>query len=455
MADILTTLHRKDDPSDNIYPNVKDENIPDTIQRKLSAGENISIDSNNTISATFAQSLTDQLGAVEYLNVIDNDNLTTGYINEKNEVVSTNVWYHPTTLAPVSTGITYYVYGLTTSGVRYSCNGFWLSLYDKDGAFISSKYISSNSYVVTDTDAVYLRLSININNAREIYFAYSTIDKDQKAHYPYLTIYTIQQQISDLSSKASFPLVGKNLLCCGDSITYGSVLSKDNGGIDDNGNILNFGYWISSYFNMPYTNEGHPGGTIANGDTSKYNFVTNYKTIFDKLAGTETYLTLWFGANDQGSIDDGKETEGTYDNTYNGDSTLDTTSFLGAYQTILYDLVTNESYDQFHVLVVIPHISKPTLLSGLYQMCLDYGIQTMVLVGQNLPRLYSQKWTNLFYWNGTSTNAQWATNTIGTGSLPSNVSAGIQNKYTFDGVHPTEFGHKSLASWITSYLMVA
>lgn len=451
--DIITTLHRKDDSSVNIYPNVKDENIPDTIQRKLKAGENISI-TDNTISATFEQSLTDQLGAVEYLNVIDNDNLTTGYINGQNEVVASNVWYHATTFAPVSLGVTYYVYGLTAQGERYPCNGFWITTYDKDRTFISSSYRSSNSYVVNNTNAVYLRLSLNINKASEIYFAYSTIDKDQKVHYPYLTVYTIQQQISDLSNKASFPLVGKNLLCCGDSITYGSVLSKENGGIADDGTILNFGHWISTYFQMPYTNEGHPGGTVAEGDTSKYNFVTHYQSIFNKLAGTETYLTLWFGANDQGSIDDGKETEGEYDNTYNGDGELNKNSFLGAYQTILYDLVTNPAYSLFHVLVVIPHISKPNLMAGLYQMCLDYGIQTMVLVGQYLPRLYKQKWTNLFYWNSTSSQAQWATNTIRE-NLPSNIQSGIANKYTFDGVHPTEYGHRALSSWITSYLMVA
>lgn len=34
MADIITTLHPEDAPEDNLYPNVKDENVPSSIARK-------------------------------------------------------------------------------------------------------------------------------------------------------------------------------------------------------------------------------------------------------------------------------------------------------------------------------------------------------------------------------------------------------------------------------------
>lgn len=34
MADVITTLHPEGAPEDNLYPNVKDENIPSTIARK-------------------------------------------------------------------------------------------------------------------------------------------------------------------------------------------------------------------------------------------------------------------------------------------------------------------------------------------------------------------------------------------------------------------------------------
>lgn len=34
MADVITTLHPEGAPEDNLYPNVKDENIPSNISRK-------------------------------------------------------------------------------------------------------------------------------------------------------------------------------------------------------------------------------------------------------------------------------------------------------------------------------------------------------------------------------------------------------------------------------------
>lgn len=48
----ITTLHPYLNRNKNRYPNVKDENIPESIQRKLIPGDGISIDGNNVISAT-------------------------------------------------------------------------------------------------------------------------------------------------------------------------------------------------------------------------------------------------------------------------------------------------------------------------------------------------------------------------------------------------------------------
>lgn len=48
----ITTLHPYLNRNKNRYPNVRDENIPESIQRKLIPGDGISIDGNNVISAT-------------------------------------------------------------------------------------------------------------------------------------------------------------------------------------------------------------------------------------------------------------------------------------------------------------------------------------------------------------------------------------------------------------------
>ena len=54
----ITTLHPYMNRNKNRYPNVKEENIPDTIQRKLTAGTGINITPENVISATGGDSYT-------------------------------------------------------------------------------------------------------------------------------------------------------------------------------------------------------------------------------------------------------------------------------------------------------------------------------------------------------------------------------------------------------------
>ncbi len=54
----ITTLHPYMNRYKNRYPNVKEENIPDTIQRKLTPGTGISISPENVISATGGDSYT-------------------------------------------------------------------------------------------------------------------------------------------------------------------------------------------------------------------------------------------------------------------------------------------------------------------------------------------------------------------------------------------------------------
>lgn len=56
MSDKITTLHPKNNLNVNIYPNVKDENIPDTIARKagtdMSLSENLSVAGNTELTGT-------------------------------------------------------------------------------------------------------------------------------------------------------------------------------------------------------------------------------------------------------------------------------------------------------------------------------------------------------------------------------------------------------------------
>ena len=54
----ITTLHPYLNRNKNRYPNVKEENIPDTIQRKMTAGPGINISPENVISATGGDSYT-------------------------------------------------------------------------------------------------------------------------------------------------------------------------------------------------------------------------------------------------------------------------------------------------------------------------------------------------------------------------------------------------------------
>lgn len=83
MSDIQTKLHPSLNPDDTLYPDVIEDNIPESIQRKLTAGTGITIN-NNVISATSgtASYITDDIGTLKVNGQIKNNNrLAVSYTN--------------------------------------------------------------------------------------------------------------------------------------------------------------------------------------------------------------------------------------------------------------------------------------------------------------------------------------------------------------------------------------
>lgn len=83
----ITTLHPFLNRDKNRYPNVKDENIPDSIQRKLTPGDGIKIDEDNVISATATEvdAYTKEESDAKYATKTEYDNL--------NKVMPTDITY--------------------------------------------------------------------------------------------------------------------------------------------------------------------------------------------------------------------------------------------------------------------------------------------------------------------------------------------------------------------------
>lgn len=454
MADIITTLHRKDDPSDNVYPNVKDENIPDTIQRKLTAGNGVSISSDNQISASFDETtINAKIGNVLQLNYLDNNDLTNGYYNGSSSTITPiSSWYSTTKyIEAPQAGTTLYFYTYDESTGVYSRTLGRMVSYDESYGFISNLY-STTGEIVVPTGAKYLRFCIRCESSTAIYYIMITPFATSPTSFVSFGSYnSLQSQIDNLTGRASSSsLYGFRLLTCGDSVTQGATIEEVDGVRHA------YGYWISTWYGMVLDNRGVGGATIATNSTStQYHFIEHYESILSETnyASQEYFLTLFFGINDVVAINNGTETIGTFDNTYDGSTTLDTNSFIGAYQTILWYILNNDNTAKAHLLVILPPLNEG-MITELKKMCIAYGITTYDFYGLDKAGFFG-------YVRG---EGNVKTAILKDFYLPNDdqadyrlenatIMARDRARYLNDTVHPSEFGQKTLARRLLPYLL--
>lgn len=451
MADIITTLHRKDNPSDNVYPNVKDENIPDTIQRKLTAGENVAISDDNTISSSFDDSmLVKQIGGVYQLNYLDNNNLVSGYYEGQNPTPqSFSSWYSTTDYlsAPPSGTILYYY---NYNGTTYSRGQWRMVQYDSNKNYISNTFINGTSAsagtgITIGENTAFIRFSVLCTISTAIYYIMISGNSTLPTSFSSFGTYnSLQSQIYQLQNSVTSPLSNMPLLTCGDSITQGATITPVDGVRHA------YGYWISQWYNMTLENQGVGGATIAQSSTTtQYHFIEHYKDILSNYSGQEFYLTLFYGENDSVAINNGYETIGEFDTSYDGTTELVLTSFIGAYQTILWYILNTAGFEQCHLLVILPRSNRQDMLTILTQMLTAYQIKFYDFYSFNQPGFFgfaSEKSAHMELFYAPATATQYI-------SINSTINSRYLTLYLNDGTHPSEYGQKVLARRLIPYLL--
>lgn len=170
----ITTLHPYMNRNKNRYPNVKEENIPDTIQRKMTAGQGINISPDNVISATggdsYTRSETDALLATKADKVA---------LENVNKVVPTDIAVkdgklgleHDTTWLTNQNAITLgdgLTYDEATKTLKAEGSGATLPAGTKADPFILGAELGSSKQITMFNNNGDLSIKNNSNNISEI-----------------------------------------------------------------------------------------------------------------------------------------------------------------------------------------------------------------------------------------------------------------------------------------------
>lgn len=216
-------------------------------------------------------------------------------------------------------------------------------------------------------------------------------------------------------------LKGKKLGAVGDSITYGYAIDVD----EDTGIRMTYA-GITAYNNgMEYVNYGVSGSTmISNGPNGFSN------TRYQNMATDLDYITIWFGWNDCGLIASETNQLGNIDST-------DTTTFYGAWNTVMSYLVNN--YRKAKIGLIVPYVSitydqqelGANIRKAVRDIAQKYGVTCLDLYSDNVP---------LFYNREPSSNVN------------STASKRKRDMFLADGCHPNENGYDFLATIYENFL---
>ena len=341
MADIIDTLHPKNIPSDNLYPNIKTANIPDkgVTKEKLADG---SIDESKLEGGSLERIVNEWLTAhPEATTTVQDNSITPVKLTDAAYGIISNDGFHFNLMSRVikhtkerfidnsgnlQTGASWKV----TDYIDISgCNmlkerlanvapnfNLFFTLYDSDKNLINFNY---NDYFVSETDSVrsylipykakYIRINSFLDDAKNFTdgnFAY--LYRSEKYAYKY----------GD-SIEKPYDFTGKKLLAFGDSITWG-FSSPDLAVIRDSYIRL-----FADKFGMTLNNKAVSGSTITNteGSTTSVYYVITHTT------DDTDFIIVAGGVNDYST----KRTVGSYGDT-------DPLTFYGAMHGICEHLKT-------------------------------------------------------------------------------------------------------------------
>lgn len=474
MSEKTTTLKILNTDTD-VYPNVKDENIPDTIQRKLTAGDNVTIE-NNVISVSNNVSLDYRLGNVLYTTTGNLFNInyivSEGQYNQNGQLVQSGytAWFAQDDIfikvEPGERIYGYYLYAGKLNIIARQIDAMYDANYNFIGRIDSydASTQTSSPYVTIPDGVSFIKLSGSVGSNSTDLYPYIRFFKYEYTEATFIpweqTIVPLQNQINNLTTTGLTSSFYKDytLITCGDSITQGIEIENDPDGLTSNGVRKTYGWQIAQAWNIPFVNAGVSGGTMASGSNDANHFLDRFETLISPYKGKKVIITFWFGWNDQARINAGTETLGSIYYNFNADtSNLVKSSFIGAYQTVLYTLLKNDDYKYFIPLVIIPYGVTAETAQVLYELCLDYGIKTYNLLSEFTPFFYNKtsNFYPLYLKNGETEASSYFKETNSNPISPINLSW-LRARYTVNGgAHPTYWGHQILARRIAEAILEA
>lgn len=204
-------------------------------------------------------------------------------------------------------------------------------------------------------------------------------------------------------------LFGKKWAVCGDSVSSGDLVEKD-----ENGESMAYYYYIKKRNSMELYHDGISGTTMTNNGSAQAFSNTRYKNVPLDC----DYITLWFGINDS------LNTLGTIDDT-------DTATMYGAYNTVLTYFI--ENMPNAKIGLVVSHSTSGAKAEVVRKIAEKFGLKTFdIYKDETIP-----------YWHA------WDANAV-------QPSTEVYNKrkaqWWRDGSHPNAAGHEYISTAFEAWM---
>lgn len=311
------------------------------------------------------------------LNVLNLDTLIPGFINaEDGQVYEDTDAYYTTPFIPVQ----------KDEPISFSGTARKFLAYNSKKIALSDTFIldSTKNFTFTPTEDGYVRYSIgtaHINTAMITYTAECVSEYEPFYYIIEDNVRLNNSQINQVSNSFQ-PMVGyqnvlygKKWVACGDSFTWGGSGSQFEDGLYAGCNKV-YPYFIGNRNYMDVVNLATGGQTMCNIDGDRANAFSN--ELYKNIPADADYITLKFGINDV-----------NYDSPVGDIDDTETTTFYGAYNTVMEYILTNHPYAKVGIIVTNGCNSNSKYTEATRKIARKWGIPTLdEAADYNVPLLH-------------------------------------------------------------------
>jgi lysophospholipase L1-like esterase len=315
-------------------------------------------------------------------NILNLDNLEPGFINSDTGVImnSDNKTYYTTEFIPVKTG----------EPISFSNVARKFLAYNNAKEALPETFVVDGDvdFTFIPTEDGYVRYSIQDKYLNMVMISYTESYIPYSEYEPFYYIMEedvrlSESQIEEIKDTA-IPLIGyqnvlygKKWVACGDSFTHGGSegTTKFENGLYAGKNKV-YPYFIGNRNYMNVVNLAVGGQTMCNIDGNRENAFSN--ELYKNIPADADYITLKFGINDV-----------NYDSPLGDIDDTDTTTFYGAYNTVMEYILTNHPYAKVGIIVTNGCNSNSKYTEATRKIARKWGIPTLdEAADYNVPLLH-------------------------------------------------------------------